>query len=58
MPAKAQAIEAIKQMDGREINGKKLIVNEARPKKDRRHGGGRGRGGRGGSFGGGKGKRY
>ena len=58
MPAKDEAIEAIKKVDGREVNGKRLIVNEARPKKDRRHGGGKGRGGRGGSFGGNRGNRY
>ena len=64
MPAKAEAIEAIKQVDGREINGKRLIVNEARQKQDRRPGGNRGGGGggggrgRGGSRGGGRGGRY
>jgi RNA recognition motif-containing protein len=60
MPAKAEAIEAIKQVDGKEINGKRLIVNEARQKQDRRHSGGRGGGGRGrgGSRGGGRGNRY
>ena len=60
MPAKAEAIEAIKQVDGKEINGKRLIVNEARQKQDRRNSGGRGGGGRGrgGSRGGGRGNRY
>jgi RNA recognition motif-containing protein len=60
MPAKAEAIEAIKQVDGKEINGKRLIVNEARQKQDRRPGGNRGGGGRGrgGSRGGGRGGRY
>ena len=58
MPAKAEAIEAIKQVDGHEIKGKRLIINEARPKKDRRNSGGRG--GRGGGRGGrsGRGGRY
>lgn len=57
MPAKAEAIEAIKQMDGKEMGGKRLIVNEARPKTERRgrgrggnSGGSRGRGGRGGRW--------
>lgn len=45
MPAKSEAIEAIKQVDGMEIKGKRLIVNEARPKTDRRGGGKRGGGG-------------
>jgi RNA recognition motif-containing protein len=61
MPAKAEAIEAIKQMDGKEMGGKRLIVNEARPKTERRGGGGsRGRGGNsGGSRGrGGRGGRW
>lgn len=55
MPAKAEAIEAIKQMDGKELKGKRLIVNEAKPREDRRGGkkhGGRGnkQGGRGGRW--------
>jgi len=45
MQSKAEAIEAIKQVDGKEIKGKRLIVNEARPKQDRR--GGKRRGGSG-----------
>jgi RNA recognition motif-containing protein len=54
MPAKAEAIEAIKQMDGKEMGGKRLIVNEARPKTERRGGGGGGGSrGRGGNSGGG-----
>ena len=46
MQSKSEAIEAIKQVDGKEIKGKRLIVNEARPKQDRR--GGKKRGGSGG----------
>ncbi|MCK4894187.1 MAG: RNA-binding protein [Calditrichia bacterium] len=46
MQSKSEAIEAIKQVDGKEIKGKRLIVNEARPKPDRR--GGKRRGGSGG----------
>ncbi|MDZ7267076.1 MAG: RNA-binding protein [candidate division KSB1 bacterium] len=54
MPSKAQAIAAMKEMDGREMQGRSLIVNEARPKADKRGGGGgRGAGGRGGRSGGG-----
>jgi RNA recognition motif-containing protein len=46
MQSKSEAIEAIKLVDGKEIKGKRLIVNEARPKQDRR--GGKRRGGSGG----------
>jgi RNA recognition motif-containing protein len=56
MPAKAEAIEAIKQMDGKEMGGKRLIVNEARPKTERRGGGGGGSRGRGGNGGGSRGR--
>ena len=52
MPSKAEAEKAIEQMNGKELMGRALNVNEARPKVDR--GGGRGGGGRGG-FGGGRG---
>jgi RNA recognition motif-containing protein len=45
MPAKAEALEAIQKANGLEIKGKSLIVNEARPKTDRRGGGGSRRGG-------------
>ncbi len=63
MPAKAEAIEAIKQMDGKELKGKKLIVNEARPREDRKGGkrpGGNKGGfrGKGGGGGGGRGGRW
>jgi cold-inducible RNA-binding protein len=45
MPAQAEAQKAIDELNTKEIKGKKLIVNEARPRRDQR-GGGRGRGGR------------
>jgi RNA recognition motif-containing protein len=61
-PQEGQA--AIEGMHDKDIGGRKLVVNEARPREDRGGGGGRGgfgggggRGGRGGGFGGG-GKRY
>ena len=58
MQSKAEAIEAIKQVDGKEVKGKRLIVNEARPRQDNR-GGKRGKGGKGGSRGrGGPGRRW
>ncbi len=48
------AQDAIAQLNGREVGGRSIVVNEARERQDRRPGGGRG--GRGG--GGGGGRRY
>jgi len=42
MPNGTEAQAAIKAIDGTEMEGRKLIVNEARPKTDRPHGGGGG----------------
>jgi RNA recognition motif-containing protein len=36
MPAKADARKAIQEVNGTELEGRTLIVNEARPRKDRR----------------------
>ncbi len=54
-----KAADAIAAVNGREIGGRQLVVNEARPKTDRGdRGGGRGGfGGGGGGFGGGGGRR-
>lgn len=53
MPNDEEAVKAIVDLDGREIAGRKLKVNEARPKGERpprsNSGGGRPGGGRGGS---------
>jgi RNA recognition motif-containing protein len=69
MPSKEEATAAISGLEERELKGKKINVNEARPRpanrgggggrRDSRRGGGggRGRGGRGGS-GGGDRRRY
>ncbi len=46
MPAKSDAQKAIQEVDGTELEGNTLIVNEARPRRDRS--GGRPRGGGGG----------
>ena len=47
---------AIESLSGRDLNGRALTVNEARPKSDRGSGGGGGRGnGGGGGYGGGGG---
>jgi cold-inducible RNA-binding protein len=64
MASKAEGEAAISQLNGVEINGRSLTVNEARPRENRGGGGfgggrGGGRGGRGGGFGGGgRGGRY
>lgn len=50
MPSKEQGQAAITALSGKDLKGKALTVNEARPKSDNR-GGGQGRGG----FGGGRG---
>jgi RNA recognition motif-containing protein len=61
MPSKSEAQAAMSGLNGRDVEGKALTVNEARPRKDDRRGGGgygqRGGGGfnrRGGSGGGGR----
>jgi RNA recognition motif-containing protein len=45
MPAKEQATAAIAGMNGKELKGRDLNVNEARPRTDDRRGGGGGGGG-------------
>lgn len=58
MKEKAAGETAIKELNAKELGGKKIVVNEARPKTDNRRGGGGGRGGfRGGNSGGGN-RRY
>ncbi len=54
MANNAEATEAINSLNGRELNGRALNVNEARPREERSGGGGRpggGSGNRGGGFG-------
>lgn len=48
MEAKAEAQAAMQELNGSELQGTRIIVNEARPKTDNRRsgGGGGGRGGR------------
>ena len=46
MPSKSDAQKAIQELDGTELEGRTIIVNEARPREDRS--GGRGGGGGGG----------
>jgi len=59
MPSKSEATAAIAGMNGKDIKGKAVSVNEAKPRTDRGGGGGRGGyggggGGRGGYGGGGR----
>jgi len=56
MPDKAEAQKAIENLNGKDLSGRPLNVNEARPREDRGgRPGGRGGGGRGRSdFGGGR----
>jgi RNA recognition motif-containing protein len=62
MGSDAEAQAAIQALNGKEVEGRALTVNEARPREDRGGGGGRGgSGGSGGSrggYGGGGGRRY
>jgi len=51
MPTKSEAIAAISALNGQEMNGRAISVNEARPREERGGGGG----GRGGFGGGGRG---
>ncbi len=62
MPNKEEADKAIADMNGKDLKGRNLTVNEARPRTDKPRsgggfGGGRG-GGRGGFGGGGGSRRY
>jgi len=56
MPVNAEAERAIAELNGRDLDGRTLNINEARPKEDRGFGGGGNRrgGGGGGGFGGGR----
>ena len=58
MPAKAEAQTAITEMNGKDLKGRTLNVNEARPKTERPRGGGGGGYGGGGRRGGGGGGGY
>jgi len=55
MPSKAEGQSAIDDLNGKELKGKTLNVNEARPRTDSRGGKGGYGGGRGGQGGGGQG---
>ena len=55
MSSKEEAQNAIAALNGKEIDGRELTVNEAKPREDRGGGGGRGGYGGGGNRGGGGG---
>ena len=61
MPSKDEAQSAIDGLNGKDLKGRAMNVNEARPRTERRGGGGRGgrgRGSGGGRRGGGGGRRF
>lgn len=58
MPSQEEATAAIAAMNGKEMKGRNLSVNEARPRTDDRRSGGGGGGGRRGGGGGGRSSRY
>jgi RNA recognition motif-containing protein len=55
MSSKEEGAAAIEQFNGKEVNGRSLTVNEAKPRENRGGGGGGGRGGFGGNRSGGGG---
>src|SRR5437870_13729571 len=55
MSTKEECAAAIDQFNGKEVNGRALKVNEAKPRENRGGGGGRGFGGGRGGFGGNRG---
>ncbi|MBI4720537.1 MAG: RNA-binding protein [Chitinivibrionia bacterium] len=57
MPSRSEAQAAINELNSKELKGRPLNVNEARPRPERRPGGGGGGGGYGGGGGGGGGGR-
>lgn len=58
MPTNAEAEAAISDMNGKDVGGRTLTINEARARQDRGPGGGGGGGGYGGGRGGGRGPRW
>jgi cold-inducible RNA-binding protein len=57
MPSKDEALKAIEALNGKDIKGRAMTVNEAKPKVDRGSRGGFGSGRGRGGFGGGRGGR-
>ena len=57
MASDEDAQKAVSELNGKELDGRSLVVNEAKPREDRGPRGGGGGGGRGGHGGGGGGRR-
>ncbi|HTS18731.1 MAG TPA: RNA-binding protein [Verrucomicrobiae bacterium] len=57
MGTQEEATKAISELNGKELDGRALTVNEARPREERPRGGGFGGGGGGGGRGGDRGER-
>ena len=57
MESKEAADAAVQALNGKDVDGRALTVNEARPREDRPRTGGGGGGGGGGGYGGGRGGR-
>ena len=55
MSSSDEAAKAINDLNGKEVGGRALVVNEAKPREDRPRGGGGFGGGNGGGYGGGYG---
>lgn len=58
MASSEEAAKAIAELNGKEVGGRALVVNEARPREDRPRSGGFGGGNGGGYGGGGRRNRY
>lgn len=58
MSSKEDGQTAITQLNGKEIDGREMIVNEAKPRENRNGGGSNNSGGRRGGYGGGGGSRW
>lgn len=58
MSSQAEGAKAISELHGKDLDGRPLTVNEAKPREDRPRGGGGGFGGGGGGYGGGGGGGY
>ena len=52
MSSSDEAAKAINDLNGKDVGGRALVVNEAKPREDRPRGGGGFRGGSGGGYGG------
>ena len=58
MSTEEEAKKAIETLNGKELDGRTIIVNEARPQESKPRSGGYDRGGSGGGYGGNRDRRY